>query len=108
MITKFCPWKPAVYTLPDIVAIQALQNGTADEHQQKRALQWIIEVAAGTFEEQYSPDSERDTAYALGMRKVGQQIIKLTKLDTAKQKEFEEKKNTPIKSRAEKRLTESD
>jgi hypothetical protein len=72
---------PADYDLPVVSAMQALLAGEADEHQQKLALQWIIEQAAGTYEFQYYP-SERDTAFALGRAHVGQQIVKLLKLNT--------------------------
>lgn len=86
------PWLPASYTTADVSAIQALYRGEADEYQQKRALRWIIETAARTYDEQYYPESSRDTDYALGMRKVGQQIVKLTKLDLSALKAKEAQK----------------
>ncbi len=75
------PQVPADYDLPVVSAMQALLAGDADDVQQKLALQWIIEQAAGTYEFQYYP-SERDTAFALGRAHVGQQIVKLLKLNT--------------------------
>lgn len=74
------PAVPAEYELADADAIQALIQGTADEQQQRRALKWIVEVAAGMYQFQYYP-SERDTAFALGRGFVGQQIVKLSRLN---------------------------
>lgn len=74
------PAVPAEYELADASAIQALMRGEADEGQQQRALKWIVEVAAGSYQFQYYP-SDRDTAFALGRGFVGQQIVKLSKLN---------------------------
>ena len=73
------PHIPPPYEVADVSAIQALSMGIASEDQQKRALKWIIERAAGTYEFNYYP-SERDTAFALGRTFVGQQLVKLLKL----------------------------
>jgi hypothetical protein len=91
-MAKIGPWLPSKYTIADIASIQALSRGEADEFQQKRALNFIIETLARTYDEQYYPDSSRDTDYALGMRKVGQQIVKCLKLDLATFKKKEEAK----------------
>ena len=60
------PHLPAEYELADVSALQALQQGVANEDQQKRALRWIIERAAGTYEAHFYPE-ERFTTFALGM-----------------------------------------
>lgn len=73
-------WRPAPYELADATAIQALNAGTADAHQQQRALAWIINNAAATYEMAYRPDSPRDTDFLLGRVFVGQQIVKMLKL----------------------------
>jgi hypothetical protein len=75
-------WAPPVYDVADVSAVQALMNGTAEAHQQQRALRWIIEVACGTYDMSYRPDSSRDTDFAEGRRFVGLQLVKLTKLNT--------------------------
>lgn len=74
------PFIPPPYELADATAFQALQRGDADVHQQQRALKWLIEQAAGTYEFNYYP-SERDTAFALGRAFVGQQVVKLLRLN---------------------------
>lgn len=74
------PHIPADYTLADASAIQALHRGDASADQQQRALRWLIEQASGTYEFQFYP-SDRETAFALGRGFVGQQIVKLVKLD---------------------------
>lgn len=77
------PHIPAEWEVADAVAIQALVTGTADEHQQKRALKWVIELASGMYEFNYYP-SDRDTAFALGRAFVGQQIVKLTRVNVSR------------------------
>lgn len=74
------PWLPADYRYSDVVAIQALNAGTADPAQQKAALDWIINHAAETYGEPFRSDADggsRDTDYALGKAKVGREIVKL-------------------------------
>ena len=73
------PHIPAPYELADVSAIQALQRGDASEHQQQRALKWLIEKAAGTYEFNFYP-TDRETAFALGREFVGQQVVKLLHL----------------------------
>ncbi len=77
------PWYPVEYEIADAGAIQALMRGEAGPEQQRRALAWIIEKASGTYDVQYYPGDagRRDTDFALGSRFVGQQIIKLSKLN---------------------------
>jgi hypothetical protein len=77
------PWLPWQWedNLPGAVAIQAVAAGQADEAQQKLALTTIVEMICQTYDLSYSPDSERDSAFAEGKRFVGLQIAKLTKLN---------------------------
>lgn len=77
------PWRPPSYEDPDVVALQALARGNANLEQQKRALTWIIEQAAGTYGMSYRPggsEGDRDTVFAEGRRFVGNQIVKMLKL----------------------------
>lgn len=74
------PHIPAQYELADARAIQALIAGTAEPHQQQRAIKWIIEQAAGTYEFQFYP-TERETSFSLGRCFVGQQVVKLARLN---------------------------
>lgn len=80
------PWKPPAYELVDVTALQALQRGEADAELQQRALKWIIEKACGTYDMQYRPgeDGKRDTDFSLGRQFVGQQIVKLLRVDVSK------------------------
>lgn len=73
------PWKPAQWDKADANAIRALSAGEADAEQQRRALDWIIKQACGTYEMHYFP-SDRDTSFALGKAFPGQQIVKLINL----------------------------
>ena len=75
------PWHPAEWEVPDAGALQALARGEAAPEQQRRALMWIIESASGAYEQSFVPDSDRVTAFLEGRRSVGNQIIKLIKIN---------------------------
>lgn len=75
------PYDPPEYELADAQAIQALVRGEADAGQQQRALNWIINRAAGTYDADYRQDG-RDHAFVSGRRFVGLQVVKLLKLNT--------------------------
>ena len=77
------PHIPPPYEVADAAAIQALIIGEADSEQQKRALKWIIEQASGTYEFNYY-STDRDTSFALGRCMVGQQIVKLSRVNVSK------------------------
>jgi hypothetical protein len=85
-VAENSPFLPPKYEVADAAAIQALLNGVADSHQQQRALKWIIEVGAGTYDLSYRPgvEGERDTAFAEGRRFVGLNIVKLTRVNVSK------------------------
>lgn len=83
VLEENAPWLPVPYDLADAGSLQALGRGDASPDAQQRALRWIIEKAAGTYEPSYRPggEGERDTAFAEGRRHVGLQIVKLLKLN---------------------------
>jgi hypothetical protein len=84
MKKRLGPWEPAHYEAADASAIQALLRGDADEHQQQRALKWIIEVAAATYDQSFWPggeDGKRNTDFAEGRRFVGNSVVKMLKLN---------------------------
>jgi hypothetical protein len=74
------PHVPPAYELADVAAFQALQRGEAEPEQQQRALKWLIEKCAGTYEFNFYP-TDRETAFALGRSYVGMQVVKLLKLN---------------------------
>jgi hypothetical protein len=73
-------WHPPKYEKEDVRAIQALAEGTATEADQRRALNWIINVAASTYDEPFRPGNQDAVNYMLGRRSVGLAIVKLMKL----------------------------
>lgn len=78
------PWMPAEYEIADVAAIQAIFRGDATPDQQKRALNWVIERAAGTYDMSYIPggaDGARNTDFAEGKRFVGNSIVKMLKIN---------------------------
>lgn len=85
-LADHAPWKPSEWEPEDAGALQALMRGDAADHQQKRALQFIIERLCGTYEPAFRPadDGRRDTDFALGKAYVGQQIVKLLKVNLSR------------------------
>lgn len=77
------PWHPAPYDTQTIHALKNLAAGKANEGQQQRAIEWIIQVCAGTYQPTFIPDSDRETAYAEGRRAVGLELVKLINLPPA-------------------------
>lgn len=76
-------WIPVDYSETDVLAIKALADGTANEQQQRHALDWMIRVAAGAYELSYRSDAdggERETAFAEGRRFVGLQVVKMVNM----------------------------
>jgi hypothetical protein len=77
------PWHPPVYEKQDVRAIQALAEyaagtGVAPSPSEcKRALDWIIHNACGTYDEPFRPGDGSVRDYLLGRRSVGLAIIKL-------------------------------
>lgn len=57
-----------------VSSLRALMNGTATAHQQKSAMEYIVNDICGTYDLAYRPKSERDTIFALGKQRVGQII----------------------------------
>jgi hypothetical protein len=76
------PWHPAPYDDADTYAVKALAAGVANEGQQKRALEWIINTLCGTYDLSFRPgaDGDRETAFAEGKRHIGLQLVKQVKL----------------------------
>jgi hypothetical protein len=73
--------QPCPFEAADIEAFRALERGDCPAHLQKRALGWIINVAAATYDVSFSPESDRLTSFAEGRRFVGLQVLKLLKLN---------------------------
>lgn len=77
---------PPTYDVADAYAFQALQRGDASPAAQKRALDWLIQRAAATYDMSFHPENDRLTAFAEGRRFVGNQVLKMLLLDTNKLK----------------------
>lgn len=76
-------WNNVPFKIADVAALQALMRGDASPDQQKRALTWVIEKGAQTYEPEYKTDS-RDHAYCSGRRSVGLNIVFLLHADLSK------------------------
>ena len=75
------PWDECQWEVADASAIQALFRGDADEAQQKRAINFIVNSASATPYLAYDAKSERNTTYALGKQFVGHLIVRLMRLN---------------------------
>lgn len=75
------PWLPAEYELADVVAIQHLAEGKANEDEQKRALKWIVRTACGYADLGWHPDGDHNASFAAGRRFPALQIEKLIHID---------------------------
>lgn len=77
------PYFRADYEDTDIRALKALAAGNANEAQQRRALDWIINTACMTYDVTFLPDVAGASDFMQGRRFAGQQIVKLLKLTPA-------------------------
>lgn len=71
---------PPAYTPPlcddsDAAALRAMQAGNANPNQQRQALAWIVNLAAGAYDQPFRPGAADETAFACGRMFVGQQIV---------------------------------
>lgn len=78
----------------DVYALKALETGTANDVQQKRALNWIINKAAHTYEESFVPGDPHGTNFLEGRRFVGLRTVRLLKMTS---EEIELLKNKGVK-----------
>lgn len=78
------------YDIGDVGALQALERGDAQPHQQQNALKYIIETLCGTYDLSFrpgGPEAERATTLAEGKRFIGLQLVKLIKINPKTLKE---------------------
>ena len=72
---------PADFSIADHAALKAVYGGTANEAQQKRAMDWIIKHASGVGAQSYRSDPHA-TAFMEGRRFVGMQLMALFTMTT--------------------------
>lgn len=87
VLAENASWRPPPWELADATALKALNNGTANADQQKRAMDYIMNTLCGINDWAYRPgaaDGERDTTLALGRQFVGHMISKLLRVDLSK------------------------
>jgi len=76
--------KVAPYKAADASAIQQLEQGTANDQMQQRALAWIINSVCATYDQSYIPGDTHETAFNEGKRYCGNTIVKMLKLEPGK------------------------
>ncbi len=85
------PWHPAEWDEFDASAIQALARGDANDQQQRRALQWIVEKASMVGDQSFVPGQADVVAFIEGRRSVGNQIRKLVNINLVAMRQTERK-----------------
>lgn len=80
-VEAHAPWIPPGYAPSVVWAMKALAEGKASENQQKLLLNWIINDLCGTYDLPFRPEGDRETVFASAKQFVGQQIVKLIKID---------------------------
>ena len=68
---------------PEIVALQAFEQGTADEYQQRLAFKFVVNVLSNADAMTFQPggaDAERASCFAEGVRWVGRQMRMVARL----------------------------
>lgn len=80
-------WEFPDFEYADIAALKAVAAGVSTPEQAKRALDWIINKVAGTYDLDYRKDT-RDHAFVAGKRCVGLNLVTaINKLSLKKLKE---------------------
>lgn len=75
-------WLPAPYDISDVTAFQRCWDGTAEAHQQRAVIEWIL-FASGKNGPAFAPGQPDVTAFAEGKRWLGIQVMKLLNLNIA-------------------------
>lgn len=70
---------PAIFSRMIVASLHAMMDGTADSHQQKKLLEWIINGASRANAMHYA-DNMRDSDFSMGRAFVGQQMLELLKI----------------------------
>lgn len=68
---------------PDLSALQALARGDATKEQQIRALRWIVNEGAATYQQTFLPGDAHGTSFLEGRRFVGLKIVSLLTLSVS-------------------------
>ena len=81
------PYEPLQPPKHIVASIQAVATGTANDSQQKKAMEYIVFQLCDLHGLSYRPNSQRDTDFAEGKKFVGLQISKFihTNFDTIKE-----------------------
>lgn len=77
---------PAPFDIADVGALQALHQGRASDHQQRRALDWIMKKAGAIGGQSFRHGDPQATAFHEGRRFVAAQIIAILEIDVNKLK----------------------
>jgi hypothetical protein len=91
------PYFRVDHDTPDLSALQAMARGDAAPDQQKRALKWIIEQGAATYQQSFVPGDTHATAFIEGRRFVGTKIVELLSVSLTDYIAKNARKNAPQK-----------
>ena len=77
--------------IADSYAVQALFRGQAEEHQQIRAMKWIVEELCGAYAMSYDPENSRNTDFNEGKRHVGRVLVGIATINLGAVKAADER-----------------
>jgi hypothetical protein len=77
-------------TKREILAIRSLEDGTADPYLQRLALSCILKKLCRTYDPHFVPGKPDETNFLQGRGFVGQEIVKLLRIDAAALKEMKD------------------
>ena len=69
------------YNAQMVRALKALEKGTATAYEQQLAMKFILDGLAATYQNTFVPEAPDQSAFMAGRAFVGQQIMKLLRLD---------------------------
>lgn len=73
-------FKTPTLTKQEMYALRSLEEGNADPYSQRLALSAVLKICR-TYDCHFVPNSDRETAFLEGRGFVGQQILKVLRLD---------------------------
>lgn len=85
------PHKPSKPPAHVVESFQAIEAGNANDTQQKKALEWLLNDLCKTYDMSYRPGDQMATAFAEGRRAVGLEVVTMLKVNTSRLRQLEEK-----------------
>lgn len=73
-------WRPDQWDVADIDAVRAVWNGEAQQHQQRRAIEFLMLRVGALHEMSFSPIDARHSDFMEGRRFIGRMLYKFVNM----------------------------